>query len=259
MAGNQRLPARVSLPSAGVHIWGWRLDQVTVEQDEAWRLLSGAEQLRAGRFHFAHHRLRYVAAHGRMRRLLAAYLQCDPASIAYTEGAHGKPALAGQHGADALQFNLSHSADIALLGVARGVEIGVDVEQVQQAPAGLAAQYFSAQEQAELAALPPAQQDLGFYQCWTRKEAFVKALGTGLTIPLDGFSVALTPGLPAALRWVRGDAAAPAAWRMAHLDPAAGFVGAVAARHPGWTLQVMSLPGPATGQGPASAAVAAGR
>lgn len=131
-----------------------------------------------------------------LRCLLGAELQRAPGSLQFEAGPHGKPRLAGADSGSSLEFNLSHSGDLALLGCAWGRELGVDIEQWREMrdEAALVQRYFSAAEQAAYTALPAARRTRGFFQCWTRKEAYVKAVGRGLGLPLDSFDVSLDDG-----------------------------------------------------------------
>ncbi len=157
-------------------------------------MLSAAERDRANRFVFERDRRRYLAAHAGLRELLAARTGVPAAALVFEEGPFGKPALAGQH----CSFNMSHSEDVALVALAdAGVgEIGVDVEMLRAMPdaAALARQNFSASENAELAALPSGDQSLAFLLGWTRKEACLKAIGSGLSIAPNIFTAGLGLG-----------------------------------------------------------------
>lgn len=162
-------------------------------------LLSDDERARAARFHFAEHRARFTVAHGRLRQLLAPALGVAPERIAFAAGQHGKPALAGEAASADLHFNLSHSDTLGLVGWSTGRQIGVDIERWRQMrdEAALVRRFFSPAEIADYEALPIELRSEGFFNCWTRKEAYVKAVGRGLTLPLHSFDVALQSG-PAA-------------------------------------------------------------
>ena len=159
-------------------------------------LLSDAERQRAGRFAFDRDRRRFTVARARLRQLLAAQLGVEPESVELAYGTHGKPALA-RHSTDShLRFNVSHSEDVAVYAFAGGREVGIDVEVVRTITDAddIAARSFSRHENEAYLALDPRDKPLGFFNCWTRKEAFIKALGDGLSHPLDRFDVSLTPG-----------------------------------------------------------------
>ena len=156
-----------------------------------------------------------------------------PESLELAYGAHGKPALAHPGRYSDLRFNLSRRDDVAVYVLSFGREVGIDVEAVRLIPDAdaIAARWFSRGENEAYQALDPRQKPLGFFNCWTRKEAFVKALGEGLSHPLDSFEVSLAPGAPAALLRVEGPPVPgdDRRWRLASFSPAPGFVAAVAA------------------------------
>ena len=193
-------------------------------------LLSEAERRRAARFTCGADARRFILGRSRLRQLLGARLGVRPESVQLTYGACGKPALANA-GRCALRFNLSHRDDLAVYAFSPGREVGIDVEAIRPLPEAdtLAARFFSRREHAAYRALRPCDRALGFFQCWTRKEAFVKALGEGLSHPLDSFDVSLAPGAPAELLRVETATADDRSWSLASFSPAPGFVAAVAA------------------------------
>jgi 4'-phosphopantetheinyl transferase len=182
---------------------GWlhcfALDAPRFEFDSLAPLLSDGERARAARFHSAEHRARFTVAHGRLRQLLAPALGMAPERISFAVGQHGKPVLAGDAAAAGIHFYLSHSDTIGLVGWSTGRAVGVDIERWRQLrdEAALARRYFSPLEVAAYEALPSEQRSEGFFNCWTRNEAYVKAVGRGLTLPLHSFDVTLQAG-PAA-------------------------------------------------------------
>lgn len=155
-------------------------------------LLDGPERARADRFRFERDRHRFILRRGRLRTLLAGHLGCNPVAIQFTQNSFGKPAL---HGSD-LQFNVSHSQGVALIAVARGAELGCDIERCDERidVNGTAGSLFAPGELRMLERLPPRQRQGGFFRCWTRKEAYVKALGLGLSHRLDGFDTSSFDG-----------------------------------------------------------------
>lgn len=177
----------------------WRID---LRAGCAGDALSPAESARAQRFAFDHDRAAYVAAHDGLRRILARYLGCSPRSLTFAFGDHGKPALEDE---PALRFNLTHSGDAALVAIAWDRAVGVDVEPVRAIADrdAVAALHFSAAECAQLAAAPTDVRDDAFYALWTRKEAFIKCRGEGLSLALTSFSVSLET--PARLTACGGD------------------------------------------------------
>jgi len=192
-------------------------------------LLSDRERERAGRFAFDPDRNRFIVARALLRQLLAARLGVRPEAVELASGARGKPALAGRFATSDLRFNVSHCKDVAVYALSSGREVGVDVEAVRTLPDAddVAARWFSPREYATYRALEPGDRALGFFQCWTRKEAFIKALGDGLFHPLDRFDVSLAPGEPAQILRVADVPGDRCRWRLEGFSPVPGFVAAV--------------------------------
>ena len=163
-------------------------------------------------------------ARGLLRELLGGYLHQSPSSLEFSYGQHGKPLLSGGNISSGLCFNLSHSSGLVVYAIARGRNLGMDVEHVRADSAGedIARRYFSAQEVSDLQMLPPEARVEGFFHCWTRKEAYLKATGMGLQIPLDSFSVGLLPEKPA--QFLGG---VEPRWHIAAHHPADGYVAAL--------------------------------
>jgi 4'-phosphopantetheinyl transferase len=190
-----------------VHVWRVPLDQHSERTTLSFEVLSTDEREKAARFRFDKGKNQFVQARAAQRFILSEYLNVRPQDLEFSCGPQGKPALANGHANSSLRFNLSRRDGLALIAVTRGREIGVDVELVR---AGLpvfeiAESNFSSPELATLRNLPESMQAAGFYNCWTRKEAYVKARGEGLSFPLKQFDVSLTPGAPPKLLSVRGD------------------------------------------------------
>ena len=229
-------PPGTTIPApAEIHLWTIPLDPPP-ERVAALRLLLTPDEIaRADRFHFDHHRRRFTVGRGALRELLAAYLDAAPDDVHFVYGEKGKPFLDGPAAAgDDLRFNLSNSHELALVAVGVGHELGVDLELLRPMPDGpqIAERFFSPSERQDLAGLPPTRRDEGFFNCWTRKEAYLKAMGDGLTVALDRFDVTLTPGQPARFLALDGSAEAAARWSLLALHPAAGYVGALALPDP---------------------------
>jgi len=217
-----------------VHVVTSRLDELPPVSPEA--CLSADELVRAARWQRPQDRDRFICGRAWLRRTLAAYLGMAPASLTFELGAHGKPALPPPH--HGLQFNLSHSDDVALLAVSRAGRVGVDVEAVRPMAdmAAIARRHFAPAEWQRWSALTADQRVPGFYDCWTRKEAYVKAVGAGLLAPLDSFEVAFEPHRPPALLSVDGSVREAAQWNMWTLEPAPGYRAAVIVRGTGLEL-----------------------
>jgi 4'-phosphopantetheinyl transferase len=205
------------------------LDRNDVDVGRLEALLNAEERGRAGRFHFRKDRQRFIVGRGLLRLLLGEYLRVAPAEVRLWYTPLGKPELVGQTSEDAIKFNVAHSDGLVLYAVARGREIGIDVERLRPGVewCELSARYFAPREVAELTALAPDLQQEAFFAGWTRKEAYLKALGCGMALPLDQFAVSLGPGRPAELLAADHDPAQLGRWQMHELTPAPGFVGAV--------------------------------
>ena len=230
--------AKPMLPSHELHVWVATLNQPQLQLDQLWQHLSSDEQARANRFYFERDRNHYIVARGLLRQLLGSYLQLPAAEIMFAYGEYGKPELAAAHAGSGMQFNVSHAQGVALLAFAYGRAVGVDIEQVRPLDDAeqVAERFFSAQEVALFTAVPDAQKSQAFFNCWTRKEAFIKVIGEGLSCPLDSFDVSLKPGDPAQLLRVKGSEAAASEWRLENLEPATGYAGAVIAEGQAWQL-----------------------
>jgi 4'-phosphopantetheinyl transferase len=224
------------IPFGHIHAWFVSLDRSAYSDCDWDALLSPEEHQRAACFRFARDRDRFIVAHGILRRVLGSYLR-EPPTLIY--GTNGKPALA----CGSLHFNLSHADDRALIAVSATVELGVDLERVRHEPDAVRiAEYcFSPSERKALSLLPHTRRAEAFFKCWTRKEAFVKALGDGLSYPLTEFSVSLDEPADESARILDlgGDKRAAAQWSVHHLAPEPGFVAAIVARQP--ILQVVSM------------------
>lgn len=223
-------PSRPVIRDAEVHVW---LAMTTWGPGGGRRLgvLSPEEVERAARFHFDRDRERFVRARAVLRTLLGRYLGADPAGLHFRLNEYGKPALAGEWEDSGISFNLSHSDEVVLYAFARGREVGVDVERVRPEFAGedIAARFFAAPEVEALRRTPAEARAAAFFSCWTRKEAYVKARGGGLSLPLDGFAVSVDAAAREVALSVFGHAEVGERWTIIGLIPAAGYVAALAA------------------------------
>jgi len=217
-----------------VHAWRAWLDLSPEVLDRLAASLAEDERERAARFRSAGLRQRFVAAHGALRAILGLYLGRPAAALRFDRGPRGKPMLLEPAGSLDLRFNLAHSRDLAVCAVARGAEVGVDVEAIRPLPDAIkiAARFFSDREQAVLRELPAGEREEAFILGWTRKEAYLKALGDGLARPLSGFSVTLRPGEPARLLDVKGRPQEIERWSLVTLHPAPGYAAALAVEGP---------------------------
>jgi 4'-phosphopantetheinyl transferase len=218
------------LRPGAVHVWCVSLDDDRDLLPRAASVLTPGEVARADRFRFDPGRERYTLARGLLRTVLASELRVAPREVALRIGDHDKPELDEVHARPDMHFNVSHSGRYALVAFACGVPVGVDVEVVRadRPRPRFAERFFATQEVDELYALPPAERPAAFARIWTRKEAYVKALGTGLTRPLQAFAVSHAVGESGALRWVDGAPGEAARWTLGDLAVADGYAGAVA-------------------------------
>jgi 4'-phosphopantetheinyl transferase len=223
-------PGPLELGENEIHIWRAYLDCGDAALRHFETTLALDEKARAVRFIFQPDRNRFIAARGILRDLLGKYLDRSAADLEFGYQPEGKPFL--RKPADqSLRFNISHAHGLALFSFARGRELGVDVELIRPDFAGddIAARYFSADEIAELRALPSSLRSEGFFLCWTLKEAYVKARGGGLNIPLNSFHVSFTPGQPKRLR-----SQDSSRWIVCSFRPDPLYVGALVAERAGW-------------------------
>jgi 4'-phosphopantetheinyl transferase len=224
-------PETLRLLEGQVHVWRISLDQDPAALGSLYQMLSADEQERANHYRFDRDRQAFITRRGRLRILLACYLGLDPASLQFSHNPYGKPFLQ-REAAGSLYFNLSHSQGLALFAFARQVDIGVDLERERRDfdCLELGDRFFSTSERAELSALPLESRFQAFFLCWTRKEAYIKAHGEGLSLPLENFDVSLTPGEPARLLATRAGLETPDQWSLFNLEPAPGYRAALAVR-----------------------------
>ena len=228
-------PTQPILEDNEIHIWRAFLECETSVLHGLNASLAPDEKTRAARFVFQRNRNRFIAARGILRKLLGAYMHQPALDLNFTYGPDGKPALRVNEGEPSIHFNLSHSHGLAVYAISTHREVGIDVEAIRPGVAGeeIAGRFFSKRELAELHSLPREFRDEGFFLCWTRKEAYLKAQGSGMGIPLDSFEVSLTPGQPEVLR-----SADCSRWSLRSLQPAPEYVGAVVGEGSDWELRL---------------------
>jgi 4'-phosphopantetheinyl transferase len=239
-------PARPVATSAEVHVWRVSLDLPTALVERFEQALSDDERMRASRFFFARDRHHFVVARGTLRAILGGYLGLSPGDVAFAYASHGKPAVRGGPDRYDLRFNVSHAGGLALVAIALGREVGVDIEQIREdfATEEIAARFFSPAEVAAIRALPVEERCAAFFNCWTRKEAYVKARGEGLLLPLHRFEVSVAPGDPAALLATADDPREPSRWALRELTPGPGYAAALAVDGRGWRPLCWQWPEP---------------
>jgi len=226
-------PAREREASGEVRVWTVQVGGPVADPGAA-SILSPDERARAARFRVERDRDRFVACRLALRRILGRVLRMRPERLDFGYGPNGKPSLAGTSG---VEFNVSHREDLAVIAVTRGRRVGVDVEKLRSVEDSetLSARFFSADEAAALRTISPEARDQAFLACWTRKEAFVKARGDGLSLPLDSFAVSLAPGEPAAILSCAGEDRS--AWSMFSWSPAPDYLAALVVEGSDWRLR----------------------
>jgi 4'-phosphopantetheinyl transferase len=226
-----------------VHVWCAALDCDSAMLASLASVLSDDERARAQRYQLDAPRDRFIAARGMLRWLLGRYLERDPSGIELAIGANGKPAAADAAGASTVHFNVAHSADVALYAFSSAAPLGVDVEVV--VPRGdvrrIAERFFSAAESAVVRSTPAADLLRVFFEVWTRKEAYIKATGRGLSERLDSFDVPCGLAAPAPLLRVDDGHGDAAAWSIYHLEPRPGVIGALAIQGSAWRVRMRHL------------------
>ena len=232
-------PTQLLLSRKDVHIWRAVLDLPSKSVQELKGSLSFDERMKAESFHFERDRSRFIAAHGILRRILASYLSVDPGAIRFRYERDGKPRLQNAFGKPGIQFNLSHSEGLALYVFTQGHEVGVDLERIRDLPEmeQIVDQFFSVREQVVFHTLPTSEKHETFFKWWTRKEAFVKAVGEGLSYPLHGFDALLAKGKSVESLGILGGVQEGPKWTMWDVRPGEAFAGAVVVERDDWDVQ----------------------
>lgn len=237
-----RPPADLRLAEMAVHVWRAFLDVSPAVQRRLEETVSADERAAARRLRLPDHRRRLLASRGIVRLVLGRYLAADPRALRFVRrcgvcgGPHGKPTLAAPY--SGLSFSVAHSHGVGLVAVARGRRVGVDCELVRSDVAFLdiAERFFTPAETAALSDVPEAARPEAFFDCWVRKEAYVKGVGLGLSLSLSSFDV--WPADPAGRRVpATGDPWRDRAWHLVDLSPAPGYAGALAIEGDGWTVE----------------------
>ena len=239
-------PETLGLGCDEVHVWRATLDQTPSQIQSFRHHLAADEQTRAEQFRFERDREHFIVARGGLRAILGGYLNRAPGGLSFCYSAYGKPALAGESDGNAVRFSVSHSHGVALYAVTRGREVGIDLERIRSnlAVAEIAGRFFSRPEVAMLQTLPTGVQREAFFRGWTRKEAYLKARGEGLSLPLDQFDVSLAPGEPAAILGAQPDPSEASRWSLQELTAAPGYAAALAVEGHGWRLACWQWPDP---------------
>jgi 4'-phosphopantetheinyl transferase len=237
------------LEAGNIHVWRAELNVNAANLDRFREFLDVEELARARRFRFEPDRGHFIAAHGILRAILGHYLDAEPCGLRFRTNAYGKPALIGGSDRPAPSFNMSHSSGLALYAFSRGREVGIDLERISpEFPyRQIAESFFSQSEQQTFGSLPVGKQVEAFFICWTRKEAYLKATGRGLSVPLDGAECSVGIDEPVLnLRGCRGPGPL-SMWSFRQLIPADGYTAALAVEGSGWQLRCFRWPDQATG------------
>ena len=220
-------PVSVSPRTGEIHVWRVDLDQPDEVVQRFRSTLEDDEVHRADRFHFEKDRRAFTVSRGFLRHVLGRYLTTRPEALRFAYGPYGKPALNGEHKHNSLRFNMSHSRGVGLVAVSDTKEIGVDVEYIRPdfASEDIARRFFSSREVSAFNALSSELRVAAFFRCWTRKEAYIKAIGLGLSKALDGFDVTLAPEAPPEL--LRADEDDASRWSLSDIDVGSDYAAAL--------------------------------
>lgn len=222
--------APLSLPACEIHVWQASTLAFNARIQELATLLSGEETRRMGRFYFQQDRIRFAVAHGILRKMIGRYLNTRPWLIDFRNGSKGKPELHGPCAAAGFFFNISHSHQLVALAFSKIQHLGIDVEHIRDIPDfdEMAGYYFHPTESAVLQFLPFSKRQQYFFDCWTCKEAFVKATGEGLSRPLHSFFACADNKTANGILRIKGEGVSDADWRILSFEPVQGYAGAVA-------------------------------
>ena len=232
-------PKDLMLADNEVHVWRAQLELPLSEVQELKNILTDDELDRANRFSFEIDRQRFITARGTLRSILSRYITIYPSHLRFHYNQYGKPFLDPIFSSYPLNFNLSHSGSMALYAITRNMEIGVDVEHVRSdfEYQQVAERFFSTNEVTALRAIPTEMKLKAFYTCWTRKEAYIKAHGKGLSLPLDSFEVSFGPWESSILLIAKDQPQESSHWTLLDLKPGLGYVGALAVKGIGYRLR----------------------
>jgi 4'-phosphopantetheinyl transferase len=231
-------PLDLTLDLGEIHVWRVSLAQTESCLQSLQQTLSTDERAKADRFRFPKDRSQFIVSRGALRAILSRYLNISSHILRFDYNPYGKPSLIVAQGGNTLRFNLSHSRGMALIAITKNRDIGVDIEGINPnfSCLEIAEKFFSPLENSVLRSLPEHLQPTAFFTCWTRKEAYIKAVGKGLSIPLNQFDVSLAPGEPAALLNVEGNPEEASKWSLIELFPSSDMVAAVAVAGDCWKL-----------------------
>ncbi|MBE9572639.1 MAG: 4'-phosphopantetheinyl transferase superfamily protein [Proteobacteria bacterium] len=219
------LKGHPSLCEKEIHLWRTYLNKKDYSRE--MRILSESERTKAEHFYFEKDRRSFIITHAMLRKILGGYLKTDPRNVEFIYGIYGKPSVVVDH--NKISFNMSGSFEVSVFAFACGRQVGVDVEYIRPMDdvQSIVSNFFSPGEKSAFEAVEENQRLKAFFNCWTRKEAYLKALGKGLRQPLDSFEVSLGPGTAPRLIWVRDNAQEVFKWSIRSFIPEPGYVGAL--------------------------------
>ncbi len=229
------------LSSNDVHLWRAKLDQSDECVKQLTQILSFEEQRKSERFHFDKDRKSFIVTRGVLRTILSRYLGIEPNRLQFGYRSNSKPCLTEKSDGEEICFNLSRSHGLSLYAFTRSRQIGVDIEYIFPITEAdqIFARFFSSHEYAKWQQLPKDQKQEAFFHCWTRKEAYIKARGEGLSLPLDQFNVSFAPGEPAALLASSGTSDESSRWLLRAFQPGPGYVAALVVEGHDWRLKCL--------------------
>lgn len=227
------------LSSNDVHLWRAQLDQSNECIKQLTQVLSDEEQRKTERFHFNKDRKRFIVTRGILRSILSHYLDVEPSRFRFGYSSHGKPHLVEKSNSAEICFNLSYSHSLSLYAFTRSRQIGVDIEYIRtiKEASQIVARFFSSNEHAMWQQVPEGQKQEAFLNYWTCKEAYLKARGDGLSLPLDQFDVSFAPGEPPAILVNNGASDESSPWLLRALQPGPGYVAAIVVEGYDWQLK----------------------
>jgi 4'-phosphopantetheinyl transferase len=239
-------PVNMALSSDEVHVWRASLDQPAWRVQNLRHSLTTDELSQARRFYFPTERRRFIIARWLLRTILSRYLDLEPGQLRFSYNDYGKPSLAREFDPGMLNFNLSYSDGLALYAIARGREVGIDLERIRPVAEaeGIAERFFSPEENAQFRTLPAGLKQKAFFTCWTRKEAYIKARGKGMSLPMDQVEVSLAPDEPAILLSTGDTLQKVSHWSLRELMPGPSYAAALAVEGHDWRLVCWQFPQP---------------
>jgi 4'-phosphopantetheinyl transferase len=237
-------PTHLLLPKKDVHIWRAVLDLPSSSLQEFKSKLSADERIKADRFRFERDRNRFIVSSGILKTILGYYIGTEPGEIRFCYENRGKPRLDDAFHDTGIHFNVCHSEGLALYIFTRDHKVGIDIERVRDFPemVQIIEQFFSVREKMVFRRLPDSKKREAFFNCWTRKEAFIKAIGEGFFYPLNQFDVSFAPDEPSRLLTIEGDSEKVSQWLMGSIKPALGFTAAFAVQSHDWRLHFWQWP-----------------